>query len=477
MFDSLRAFIDKVSEMGEVKVIEGADPEYEIGVLTDLMAEAPNPPLLIFDKVKGCEPGYRVASNLFTTPGRTALGLGFSPELKGMELVKAMRDRITAGIELVPPVEVETGPVKENIDIGEQVDLFKFPTPKWHELDGGPYIGTGDICITRDPDEGWVNFGTYRVQIVDKSTLTILCDYGHHGNIIRQKYWDRGMSCPIAICCGQEPILFLASNWERVPWGVSEYDFAGGLRGEPVEITRGVTTDLPIPATAEIVIEGEWMPPDVETRPEGPFGDFYGYYASGQNDMPAVRVKSVLFRNEPIIQGNPASRFPAVWTLGRPIQKAATLWAELDRQIPGVQGVWMIEEATVHSIPVISIKQQYGGHAKQAAMLAAAFACSAFCSRFIIVVDEDIDPSNLSEVMWALGTRVEPESIDIVRDCWDALGDPMLSPEQRRLNQQVMTRALIVACKPYWWKDEFKAAIKNSPELLEKVKKKWAHLL
>ncbi|MFC1869766.1 UbiD family decarboxylase [Chloroflexota bacterium] len=478
MFNDLREFIDKAEELGELKLIEGADWESEIGVLTDIIAAQPNPPLLLFDKITGHQAGYRVASNLFTSTRRTALGLGLPLEAERMELVRAMRKKIEAGIELLPPVVVETGPVKENIDTGDQIDLLKFPTPKWHEKDGGRYIGTGDICITRDPEEGWVNFGTYRVQVQDKTTLTVYIAPSNQGNMIRKKYWDKGLNCPIAICCGQDPALFAAAAWERVPWGVSEYDFAGGLRGAPVKVTRGVSTDLPIPAAAEIVIEGEMVPPEIEARPEGPFGEWWGYYGGGQRPMPACRVKSVLYRNNPIIQGNPPSFLPSVWTLGRHIQKAASLWAELDRHIPGVKGVWMMEDASMHAMPVISIQQQYGGHAKQAALIAAGCSATGRSARMVVVVDDDIDPSNLSEVTWALTTRVDPEtSIDIIRDCWNSPIDPMLSPENKRLKQETMSRALITACKPYWWIDKFAPSIKTSPELLQKVTEKWAHIL
>ena len=188
-----------------------------------------------------------------------------------------------------------------------------------------------------------------------------------------------------------------------------------------------MSTDLPIPATAEIVLEGEIVPPEVETRDEGPFGEWPGYYAAGIRSMPAIRVKSILHRNNPIIQGNPPSRLPSVWSLGRHIQKAAGLWNELDRQLPGVKGVWMIEEASVHSIPVISLRQSYPGHAKQAGLITAGSSTMNYMCRIIIVVDEDIDPSDTSEVIWALATRIDPEkSIDIIRDCWVTKSAPIL---------------------------------------------------
>lgn len=193
--------------------------------------------------------------------------------------------------------------------------------------------------------------------------------------------------------------------------------------------------------------------------------------------MPAIRIKSILHRNNPIIQGNPASRFPQVWNLGRHLQKAASLWNELDRQIPEVRGVWMIEEASIHGIPVVSLKQSYPGHAKLAGLLASAAQATRSYATFVIVVDEDIDPSNLSEVMWALGTRVEPEdSIDIVRGCRAGNALPILSPEKKRNRDFTMSRAIVLACKPYQWIDEFPRSVDPGQELAKKVREKWPEL-
>jgi len=477
VFNDLREFIASVESLGECRLITGADRDQEIGALGNLLSKIAEPPMLLFDKIAGYEPGYRVVTNLFATHKRTALALDLPVEASGLELVRALKDKLSNNFRLIPPVEVATGSVKENVITGDAVDVLKFPAPKWSELDGGPYIGTGSACITRDPDEDWVNLGTYRVQVHDRNTVTASMVPGHHGEMIRRKYWDRGVPCPIAISCGQEPALFAAASWEGIPWGQSEYDYAGGLRGEPVNITRGVTTDLPIPATAEIVLEGEILPPEQETRKEGPFGEWAGYYAGGVREMPAIKIKSILHRDNPIIQGNPASRFPQIWNLGRHLQKAASLWNELDRQVPGIKGVWMIEEASIHSIPVVSLKQSYPGHAKQVGLLAASAAATTMLATFVIVVDDDIDPSNLSEVMWALGTRVEPaESIDIVHGCRAGNGFPMLSPEKKKTRDLTMSRAIVLACKPFWWLKDFPPTVETSQELAKKVREKFPEL-
>ncbi|MFC1963961.1 UbiD family decarboxylase [Chloroflexota bacterium] len=477
VFNDLREFIKKAEEIGECQTVEGADCESDIGILTELLQEKPDPKLLLFDKIKDYPPGYRVASNLFSTDRRTALGLDLPEGLQGAELIKAFRDRIREGIRPVPPEEVKTGPVKENVITGDDVDLFKLPVPKWHEFDGGRYIGTGCCIIQKDPDEGWINVSAYRVQAHDRNTVTVVVGPYHHGAKIRKKYWEKGESCPVAISCGQEPLLFAASAWEGIGWGESEYDFAGGLRKSPVQVTRGVTTDLPIPATAEIVLEGEILPPDVETREEGPFGEWTGYYARDIAPEPAVKIKSILHRNNPIIQGNPTSRLPGVWTLGRHFQKAAVLWDLLDRNMPGVKGVRMVDDAAIHSMVVISLKQSYAGQAKQAAMLAAGCAATGWCVRFIIVVDDDIDPFDNSQLLWALGTRCDPAtSIDILSGGYSSWLDTMRTPEMKRLGMMENSRAIILACKPYWWIDQFPTPIGSSPEILEKTREKFKEL-
>ncbi len=475
-FNDLREFIEKAEEIGECKTVEGADWETDIGTLSELEAEQPTPRLLLFDNIEGYPGGYRVASMVFSSPRRTALALGLPLEAEGIELVRAYKEKLKAGVKPIPPVEVETGPVKENIRTGEEVNLFDFPVPKWHELDGGRYIGTADCVIVRDPEEGWVNFGTYRVQVQDKATTTIRIAPSRDGYLIARKYWDRGKACPTAVACGQEPLLFAAAGWRRVPWGISEYDFAGGLGNKPIQVTRGVTTDLPIPATAEIVLEGDLMSPEVETMTEGPFGEWPGYY-NGPFQEPVFHVKSILHRNNPILQGAPPSRVPSVWTLGGHLQKAAVLWNELEAQMPGVRGVRMVEDASLHTMVVISLKQEFEGHAKRAALLAAASSATAFCIRFIIVVDEDIDIFSNSELLWALGTRCDPENaIDIIRGTFGLPGVAWESPEMRRLGTSAQSAAILLACKPYHWIKEFPPSIMSSPERLEKARQKWAHL-
>ncbi len=476
MFNDLREFIEQCRASGELKLYDGADWNLELGVLTEIEAHQPNPPALLFDNITGYPPGYRIAANLFAWTKRIAWLFGFPPSETTPEaaVIQNWRERTKKAIEPVPPVEVATGPVFQNVHTGDEVDLLEFPVPKWHELDGGRYIGTGDMVINRDPDTGWVNFGTYRVQVQDKSTLTVYMSPGRHGEMIARKYWDKGLSCPIAISFGQAPEVWAAAT-QQMPEGMSEYDWAGWLRGKPVEVVKGPLTGLPIPATAEIVIEGEFLPPEKEMLPEGPFGEWTGHYGTARfgGKAPVVKVKSVMHRNDPILLGSPPLLF-AENAICTNISRAARLWDELDRQVPGITGVSVIKPAGRHNMIVVSLDQKYPGHAKQAAMVVAGSHVGGYMLKYVIMVDSDIDPSNVDEVLWAIGSRTDPEvSIDILRGCWGSQIDPFLSPQQRAIKDYTHGTAVIMACKPFHFIKDFPPTIRTSPELLKKVKDKW----
>jgi len=476
MFDDLRGFIQAAEEIGQCKVVEGAHWDLEMGLITEWQAASQDSPMLLFDKIVDYKSGFRVAANLFSNNLRTFLALGLPLEGTAMEQVKRWREK-EKSVKLIPPREVDSGPVMENIKVGDEVDLFEFPAPKWHIRDGGRYIGTGDMVITKDPEEGWVNAGTQRVQIHDRNTATVVMSPGRHNEIIRRKYWARGQNCPIAVSCGQAPLLWAASNF-ALPWGVSEYDYAGGLMNRPFEVVKGKTTGLPVPAKAEIVLEGELLPPGVDDQREGPFGEWAGYYSDNEEKiLPALKVNSIMYRNDPIIQGNPPLIMPLDYALGRHIRRAGLIWEELSKKIPGVKGVWIIEGGTIHGGLVISLKQEFAGHAMMAAMTAAGSYAVAYMLKWVIIVDEDIDPTNMHEVNWALGTRIASEdAIHIIKGCWGSFADPALPPDKRSRKHYDHILTIILACKPFDWIEHFPPSIKSPPEALEKVKNKWRHL-
>jgi len=477
VFNDLREFIKKAQELDECKVIEGAHWDVEIGRIAELSLSVPDSPLLIFDKIEGFPSGYRVAAHPFTSTRRVALGLGLPLELKGLDLIRAWRDKVAA-VKLIPPVYVEKASIRENVLLGDDIDVLKFPTPKWHELDGGRYIGTGCMVIQKDPDSGWVNVGTYRSQIVDRNTVTMHIVPGHHGAIIAEKYWDRGLTCPIAIVCGQEPQLWISSI-SPLPIEIGEYDWAGGLRNRAVEVVKGETVDLPIPAEAEIVLEGQMPPPQVESADEGPFGEWEGYYSGGRTPHPVVKITAILHRHDPIQLGVPMLVGKHDDNLINSVALSAQLWAEFDKQIAGVKGVSFVYEARRRPMVVVSLKQMYPGHVKQAALIAAgSYRGATLVGRFVIIVDDDIDPTNLTEVLWALGTRCDPKSqIDFLRDRLSMASDPRLEPRKRKIGDLTCSTAIIDACRPWAWKDQFPQSTKSSPEIMEQVRQKWGSVL
>jgi 4-hydroxy-3-polyprenylbenzoate decarboxylase len=313
--------------------------------------------------------------------------------------------------------------------------------------------------------------------IQDKTTLAFYASPGKHATIMREKYWAMGKPCPVAMCFGQDPLLFAISTI-ALPWGISEYDMVSYIKGKGVEVIIDPETDLPIPATAEIVACGFSPPPEEDSREEGPFGEWQGYYASGTRNEPVVHIKTLYHRNNPILFGQPPVKPPVNTWFPIPIHTATFLWNRLEKaNMMDIKGVYVHGPGN-RIIAVISLKQRYLGHAKQVATLAGAFLQGGACTgRYIITVDEDIDPSNLDEVLWAVCTRCDPEHyIDIVPGFLTSPLDPMLNPKKRARKDFTTAKVFINACKPYHWKDKFPPVNVAGPELREQVLTKWAEL-
>jgi 4-hydroxy-3-polyprenylbenzoate decarboxylase len=471
----LREWIEVIEKLGHLRYISGANTEQEIGEVTDVLQHVAGSPAAIFDKIPGYDPNFKVLVNSFGHTDRIALTLGLPFGLSKVELSDAWRKKIKR-IKYIPPRVVENGPVMENIYRGDEVNLTKFPVPKWHPLDGGRYIGTGSFDITRDPDDGWVNLGTYRVMLHDKNSVGYYISPGKHGRMHREKYFERGERCPVAMVFGGDPLQFLAACTE-IPLGVSEYDWVGGVRGRAVEVIEGPITGLPIPADAEIAIEG--YASAEELKMEGPFGEWTGYYGSSSREEPVLHVEALYHRNDPILVGSPPGQPPDEQSSYRAVLRSALLRDELDRfGVPGIVGVWQHEVGGTRMFTVVSIKQQYPGHARQVLHLASQSRSAAYAGRYTIVVDDDIDPSNLEEVMWAVSTRSDPAtSIDIVHRAWSTPLDPRIPPDRKAVGDYSSSRALIDACRPWEWRDKFPPINVPPRELREAARKRWAHLL
>src|ERR1051325_7916655 len=247
MYKDLRGFIKQVDELGALRRINGADPKFELGGITEVAAGTPECPALLFDRIKAYPSGTRVFTNATTTAQRAALALGIDPDLKPLDALKAWMKKRQM-LKPLSPIDVAKAPFQNNVMRGRNVDLGKLPAPYWHRKDGGPYIGSGSIVIMRDPDGGWINASIYRVQVQGRNRVTIQFDHpGRHGAIIARKYWDKGQSRPVAVVNGEAPTLFIA-GFEYLPDGHSEYDFAGSIKGAPLEVFLGPVTGLPLPA-------------------------------------------------------------------------------------------------------------------------------------------------------------------------------------------------------------------------------------
>ncbi len=467
-YKDLRGYLDAVDVLGELRRVDGADWDLELGAITEVAARAANPKVVLFDNIKGYPGGFRVVTNPVCSAATTAVAFGLDPGLRGMDIIRAWKSKLQS-YEPLKPAEVSDGPVMENFEAGGAVDLLKFPTPRWHEHDGGRYIGTGCMVIMADPESQWTNAGTYRVCVHDKDTLGIWISPGKHGRLIREKYWAQGKPCPVVLSFGQDPVLAKVASWYEA-WGISELEIAGWLFGEPLNVIRGKVTGLPIPATSELAVEGYIVPPEQESRSEGPFGEWTGYYASGTRSEPVVKVKSVLYRNEPIILGMP----PGI--SGKSVQlSAANVWLALEKAgVTDVQGVW---EYQTRYITVVSIKQRYGGHAKRAAM-AMLGSTYGYHRRFVIIVDDDVDPSNIDDVLWALATRCDPATaINFITDAWSTPLDPRIAPDARAARNFTNSVAVIDACQPFHWKEQYAKTCYFPEETRKKTYEKWKDVL
>ena len=393
----------------------------------------------LFDDIPGYPKGFRVLTNFFGGR-RQNMTLGFSPDLNKIELSEAfLADFQKISDKPLPYQVVETGPVMENVIEGDAIDVTRFPTPVWHDRDEGRrYIGTGSFNVTRDPDEDWVNAGTYRVMIHDAKRLGFYISPGKHGRIHRDKYQALNKPMPVCIVIGGDPLTFLMACTE-VPYGICEYEIAGAYRGRPQKVVIGKHTGLPYPANAEIVIEGFVQPGN--NMPEGPFGEWTGYYGSKMRAEPVLDIKAIYHRNDPIILGCPPQRPPEEQARYRAVMRSALLKQELKKTgLPDVVATWCHEAGGSRQLTAVSIKQRYPGHARQAGHLAAMCRSVAYAGKYVIVVDDDIDVSNLERAdvggVLALGPgdldRFHPQRlVDAARSV-----DPAGEKGEGRLHQQ-----------------------------------------
>lgn len=467
-----REWIARATAAGELRVVKGASWQSDIGQITEVLDHTVNSPCVVFDEIPGYPAGRRVMVNSNGDPARQALTLGLPPEEANHDGLFRFWRGVLEGLAPIPPVEVASGPVFENVLEGDDVDLEAFPVPVWHPQDGGRYIGTASMNILKDPGSDWVNVGTYRNQVFGRAEMGIYISPGKHGRLIREAYFDKGQPCPIIVVAGADPLLFMASCAEGIPYGTSEFSWAGGVRGAAVEVVRGKHTGLPIPATAEIAIEG-WMYPD-EYHDEGPYGEWMGYYASGEHRTPIIHVAAIYHRDDPILLGCPQGKPPHEDNRFLAYLKSALIEKQLQAAgVPRVTGVWCPPEAGNRMMTVIAIDQAYPGHATQALHVGGQTGTTAYAGRLVVVVDPDIDITSLDDVMWAVMTRCDPvRDVTIIPRAWSGPLDPAIHPDQRGFN----SRLLIDATKPWEWRDRFADPVITA-EAARAARERWGWIL
>lgn len=473
----LRDWLATMADHGELLTItEPVDHVEEMSALTYLMGRTPRNPVLQFMNVEGAGSAALGISQLWNPIGsswpRMALTLGLPKATRPMDVISHVRSVFG---KRIPTAHVEPGsaPVLQNTLSGAALDLSQWPFPRHWPHDGGQYCGTADLVITRDIDDGRVNVGTYRMMLHGPREVGLMMGKGTGGNAHREKAWARGKPLPVAAVWGAHPAFLFVSS-QNLPSDVPEYDYLGGLIGGPVVTTNAPLTGLPIPAYAEVVIEGELLPGAM--RAEGPFGEFHGYYGSPKAPAPLLTVHAIHFRNRPILthalMGDHPSNEEAILSC---TMRSARIWQEIESLgVQGVKGVYCPPSACAgEGINIISVEQRHPGHAKQVLTLAGSVPAGTYVTKWVIAVDDDVDPSNIDEVLWAMATRCPPSSrITVLDGLWNTHLDTAIHPVEAR---DVGSRAFIDATKDFRHRDRYTRTFIRQ-ETYEKVAGMWPSL-
>lgn len=418
-YKDLRDFIACLEEQGELKRISmEVDPNLEMTEICDRTLRAGGPALL-FENVKGYD--IPVLGNLFGTPKRVAMGMGedsvealrevgkLLAYLKEPDPPKGMKDAwdklpVFKQVLNMAPKVVKKAPCQDVVISGEEVDLSKLPIQTCWPGDVAPLV-TWALVVTKGPHKERQNLGIYRQQVIAKNKL-IMRWLSHRGGALDFREWQKqhpGERFPVAVALGADPATILGAV-TPVPDSISEYAFAGLLRGSKTELVKCQTNDLQVPASAEFVLEGYIEPG--EMAPEGPFGDHTGYY-NEVDDFPVFTVERITHREKPI--------YHSTYT-GRPPDEPAILGVALNevfvpilqKQFPEIVDFYLPPEGCSYRMAIVSIRKAYPGHAKRVMMGVWSFLRQFMYTKFVIVTDDDVDVRNWEDVIWAMTTRMDP---------------------------------------------------------------------
>lgn len=390
-FDDPRDFLEFLDERKELlRITDEVDPKYEIGAYIRKTSDQQGPALL-FENVKGH--AMIVAGGIFATRERVLMAMESNDE--------EIYDKFYHGVtHAIPGRIVETGPCKEVVLKGDEVDLESLPIPTYALGDGGAFITHG-VQISKDPETGAKNASIYRMQLQGKRQMGILCE-GYH-DLYRQyvKAEATGKPLEVAVALGIDPVIMLATQ-VRAGYGQDEMEIAGGLRGKAVDLVKCETVDLEVPASTEIVLEGLVLPHRRES--EGPFGEYSGYYGPAAM-RPVVEITAITHRKNPIyhagLTGEPMTENHFLKVL--PYEM--TMYKDLKASFPGVKAVHYTAAGCCEYMVYVSMKTTFRGEGRNALM---AILGNVLHPKIAVVVDDDIDIFKDEKVLWAIATRAKP---------------------------------------------------------------------
>ena len=471
-FDDIRQFVEALDRTGDVvRIQQEVDWELEAGAITRRAYEM-NGPATLFEKIKDYPEGFRISNGTTGTWSRVALAMGLPKNASIREIYRVYEERLERKI---PPriVKKEDAPCKENIMIGDEVDLYKFPSPMIHEGDGGRYIGAWDLVVCKDPETGWTNWGMYRFMVHTKDWLTGWPQTTSQlAMVFKEKYLPKNQPMPLAVVLGADPISHVMATAPLRPQE-NEADYVGGIRGEPVDLVPCETVDLLVPAHAEIVIEGELMPDKI--APDGPFGEYPGYRSGTMCEGVAVKVKAITYRNDPIVTMISLGTPPDDSSIAASLTAAVSMKKGLLRRGVPVTDVYVPPEGVTHLI-IVGVKK---GGVEIARRVLDFYTARRVMTNKHIVVDEDVDVFNMSEVLHAFATKCHPGR-GIAYEWYEGRSNsltPFYSPEERKKLKGVSV--VFDSTWPPEWPSEIvpiKASFRTiySPQMQEKVIKNWS---
>jgi 4-hydroxy-3-polyprenylbenzoate decarboxylase len=462
------------------------DWDQEIGALARINMGLGGPALL-FENIKDYKDtrGTKLMTCGMSNKTQVCLMLGLSPATSDQTIVRHLKDLFR---QPIPPVQVPTGPVKENVLRGDEVDLFQFPIPKWHVLDGGRFIDTFCAVITQDPETKRPNVGIYRGQALGPNTIgKLLIATQHWGHHFAKHRWS-AEPMPVAVAYGWHDALpFCAGS--PFPKNVCEWDMVGAILGQPVPLVPCETVPLEVPASAEIVVEG-YVSPDPSTfQEEGPFGEYPGYSGGLPSPKPVLQVSCLTHRNDPILRGTLEGArpgFPSEDSMLCAYAWSAIAWNTLeDAGVLGVTDVWMPPVSTGTNI-VVQIRKMYRGHAQQVANALWGTGAGQWFYKNVMVVEEDIDIRDPVALDWALAFRVNAGEGQLLTfgPTFGSVLDPSTPRAQAnplKYGTGKWTRVLIDATRnwefepnPAWGNRRYPPVNKIPVELENRIRERWS---